>query len=138
VPDNLASGVTKTCRYEPDDLNATYAEMAAHYGVAVVPARVRKPRDKAKVEAGVRLVERLHPGAPPEPGVRLADGAESGHRDPDRGVERAALQTTARLPPLGLRVHRSSGTEMPCLTVGAGAKLAQNSRTLKLVSIQRC
>lgn len=57
VPDNLASGVTKTCRYEPD-LNATYAEMAAHYGVAVVPARVRKPRDKAKVEAGVLLVER--------------------------------------------------------------------------------
>ena len=38
VPDNLASGVTKACRYEPD-LNATYAEMAAHYGVAVVPAR---------------------------------------------------------------------------------------------------
>jgi len=57
VPDNLASGVTKACRYEPD-LNATYAEMAAHYGVAVVPARVRKPRDKAKVEAGVLLVER--------------------------------------------------------------------------------
>jgi transposase len=57
VPDNLAAGVTKACRYEPD-LNATYAEMAAHYGVAVVPARVRKPRDKAKVEAGVLLVER--------------------------------------------------------------------------------
>lgn len=57
VPDNLASGVNKACRYEPD-LNATYAEMAAHYGVAVVPARVRKPRDKAKVEAGVLLVER--------------------------------------------------------------------------------
>ena len=57
VPDNLASGVSKACRYEPD-LNATYAEMAAHYGVAVVPARVRKPRDKAKVEAGVLLVER--------------------------------------------------------------------------------
>jgi transposase len=57
VPDNLASGVTKPCRYEPD-INSTYAEMAAHYGVAVVPARVRKPKDKAKVEAGVLLVER--------------------------------------------------------------------------------
>ena len=57
VPDNLASGVSKACRYEPE-LNATYAEMAAHYGVAVVPARVRKPRDQAKVEAGVLLVER--------------------------------------------------------------------------------
>ena len=57
VPDNLKSGVTKSCRYEPD-IQSTYAEMAGHYGVAVVPARVRKPKDKAKVEAGVLLVER--------------------------------------------------------------------------------
>ncbi|MCP5113599.1 MAG: IS21 family transposase, partial [bacterium] len=57
VPDNLKSGVTKTCRYEPG-VNRTYEEMAQHYGVAVVPARPRKPRDKAKVEAGVLLVER--------------------------------------------------------------------------------
>lgn len=57
VPDNLASGVSKAHRYEPD-LNPTYAELAEHYGVAVVPARVRKPRDKAKVEVGVQLVER--------------------------------------------------------------------------------
>ncbi|MCL5745849.1 MAG: IS21 family transposase, partial [Acidobacteria bacterium] len=57
VPDNLKSGVTKACRYEPG-VNLTYEEMAQHYGVAVVPARVRKPRDKAKVEAGVLLVER--------------------------------------------------------------------------------
>ncbi|NEV60323.1 IS21 family transposase [Thiorhodococcus minor] len=58
VPDNLASGVSKAHRYEPD-LNPTYAELAAHYGVAVIPARVRRPRDKAKVEAGVQVVERL-------------------------------------------------------------------------------
>ena len=45
------------CRYEPE-LNPTYAALAHHYGVAVIPARVRKPRDKAKVEAGVLLVER--------------------------------------------------------------------------------
>ena len=57
VPDNLKSGVTKTCRYEPG-VNVTYEEMAHYYGVAVVPARPRKPRDKAKVEAGVLLVER--------------------------------------------------------------------------------
>jgi transposase len=57
VPDNLAAGVRKACRYEPD-LNPTYADLAAHYRVAVVPARVRKPRDKAKVEQGVLLVER--------------------------------------------------------------------------------
>ena len=57
TPDNLKSGVTKACRYEPG-VNRTYEEMAAHYGVAVVPARPAKPRDKAKVEAGVQVVER--------------------------------------------------------------------------------
>jgi len=57
VPDNLRAGVTKACRYEPE-LNPTYAALAHHYGVAVIPTRVRKPRDKAKVEAGVLLVER--------------------------------------------------------------------------------
>jgi len=58
VPDNLLSGVTKTCRYEPG-INATYQEMATHYGTAVIPARVRKPRDKPKVEAGVQFVQRF-------------------------------------------------------------------------------
>ena len=57
VPDNLKSGVTKACRYEPS-VNLTFEEMAQHYGVAVVPARPRKPRDKAKVEAGVLVAER--------------------------------------------------------------------------------
>jgi transposase len=57
VCDNLRSGVTRPNRYEPD-VNATYQEMAAHYGVAVIPTRTYKPRDKAKVEAGVLLAER--------------------------------------------------------------------------------
>jgi transposase len=57
VPDNAKTGVTKACRYDPD-LNPTYQEMAMHYGVGVVPARPYKPRDKAKVESGVLLVER--------------------------------------------------------------------------------
>lgn len=57
VPDNLRSAVSKACRYEPD-LNPTYAQMAAHFGVAVLPARPRKPKDKAKVEVGVQVVER--------------------------------------------------------------------------------
>jgi len=57
VPDNLLSGITKTCRYEPG-VNHTYQELAVHYGAAVIPARVRKPKDKAKVEAGVQLVQR--------------------------------------------------------------------------------
>jgi len=57
VPDNLKSAVTSPHRYEPD-LNPTYAELARHYGAAVIPARVRRPRDKAKVEQGVLLAER--------------------------------------------------------------------------------
>jgi transposase len=57
IPDNLRSGVTKACRYEPD-LNPTYREMAEFYGTVVIPARPNKPRDKAKVEAGVLLVTR--------------------------------------------------------------------------------
>ena len=57
VPDNLKSGVKSPDLYEPD-INPTYAELARHYGAAVVPARVRKPRDKAKVEQGVLLAER--------------------------------------------------------------------------------
>ncbi len=55
MPDDLKSGVTRACRYEPD-LNRTYEEMAAHYGVAVIPAPRMKPRDKAK--AGVLVVKR--------------------------------------------------------------------------------
>jgi transposase len=57
VPDNLKSGVTKACKYEPD-LNPTYSDMAEHYGAAVLPARPRKPRDKAKVENGVLIAKR--------------------------------------------------------------------------------
>jgi transposase len=57
VPDNLKSGVSKACKYEPE-LNPTYADMAEHYGCAVLPARPRKPRDKAKVENGVLIAKR--------------------------------------------------------------------------------
>jgi len=56
VCDNLKAGVTTPCRYEPG-LQRTYEEMAIHYGAAILPARIVKPRDKAKVEAGVQIVE---------------------------------------------------------------------------------
>jgi transposase len=57
VPDNPKAIVTRACRYEPD-LNPAYQDFARHYGTAVIPARVRRPRDKAKVEGGVLIVER--------------------------------------------------------------------------------
>ena len=57
VPDNLKSAVTKANRYEPE-LNRTYADLASHYATAIVPARPYKPKDKAKVENAVLVVER--------------------------------------------------------------------------------
>jgi len=57
VPDQLKSGVIRACRYEPG-LQRTYAEWAEHYGTTVIPARPRKPRDKAKVEVSVQVVQR--------------------------------------------------------------------------------
>lgn len=57
VPDNLKAGVTKACRYDPD-INPAYQELAEHYGLAVIPARAGKPKDKAKVEVAVQVVER--------------------------------------------------------------------------------
>ena len=57
VSDNLKSGITKACFYEPA-VNRSYAEMAAHYDTAIVPARPYKPRDKAKVEVAVLLATR--------------------------------------------------------------------------------
>jgi transposase len=57
VSDNLKSGITKACFYEPT-VNRTYADMAAHYGTAVIPARPYRPRDKSKVEVGVQVVQR--------------------------------------------------------------------------------
>jgi transposase len=57
VSDNIKSGITKACFYEPE-VNRAYTDMAEHYGTAIVPARPYKPRDKAKVEVGVQVTTR--------------------------------------------------------------------------------
>ena len=57
VSDNLKAGITRACFHEPA-VNRTYTEMAAHYATSVLPARPYKPRDKAKVEVGVQVVQR--------------------------------------------------------------------------------
>jgi transposase len=56
VPDNLKTGVTRSCYYEPD-INPSYHALAQHYGTCVIPARVRKPKDKAKAESAVQVAE---------------------------------------------------------------------------------
>ncbi len=57
VPDNLKSGVTKACRYDPD-VNLAYQQLAFHYKTTIIPARPIKPQDKAKAEVGVQIIER--------------------------------------------------------------------------------
>jgi transposase len=57
ISDNLKAGITKACFFEPM-VNRTYGDLARHYGTAILPARPRKARDKAKVEVGVQVVER--------------------------------------------------------------------------------
>jgi len=57
VPDNAKTGVQHACWYEPE-LNPTYADWAAHYGTVILPTRTYHPRDNAKAEVSVQLVER--------------------------------------------------------------------------------
>jgi len=57
IPDNLRSAVSKACRYDPE-INPSYQQLADHYRVAVMPARPYKPKDKAKAEVAVQIVER--------------------------------------------------------------------------------
>ena len=57
VPDNLKSGITTACRYEPG-VNRTYADLAEHYGAVVIPARPGRPKDKSKVEVSVQVAQR--------------------------------------------------------------------------------
>jgi transposase len=73
VPDNLKTGVTHASFYDPV-LNPSYLALARHYGIGIVPARMRHPRDKPLVENGVQQVERwvLAPPAQPEAFIVLS------------------------------------------------------------------
>ena len=80
VPDNPKTAVTHPCRYEPV-LHRAYQEMAAHYGTVILPARVKKPRDKAKVEDGRSDRRTADPGAVAGPALlqrRLSSTRPSG------------------------------------------------------------
>jgi transposase len=97
IPDNLKSGVTKACRYEPD-LNPTYLDMANHYGTAVIPARVRSPKDKAKAEVGGPDCGTLDSGKASEPDVFQHYGIKPGNRGASDGIEQQGLPETAGNP----------------------------------------
>ena len=114
VPDNAKVAVIKACLYEPQ-VNRTYAEMAAHYGTAVLPTRPRRPRDKAKVEACVLIVERwLHRSAARSP-VLQPGRTERGDRRAARAAQRGAADPPPRRhPPAAARRARPAGTSSPC------------------------
>jgi transposase len=106
VPDNLKAGVHRAHRYEPD-LNPSYQDLAAHYGVAVVPARVRRPRDKAKVEAGTRRT--LDSGASAPPMLLQPRRTQRGHRRTPGEAQQPALQEDRGFPPKPLPGARPTG-----------------------------
>lgn len=108
VPDNLRAGVTRAHRYEPE-LNRTYAEMAAHYGCAVIPARPARPRDKAKVEVGVQVAERWIGAALRDRTFFSLPRGQRRHRGAAGLAQRAALQEAARLAGQPVRRARSAG-----------------------------
>ena len=91
VPDNLKSGVSAPCRYEPG-INRSYQDFAEHYGVAVLPARPYKPRDKAKVEKAVQEVERqiLAP---------MRDASFSSFADLNAAIAARLMQMNGRVMP---------------------------------------
>ncbi len=75
VPDNTKTAVIKASLYEPS-VNRTYNEMAAHYDTAILPTRPRRPRDKAKVEAGRADHGALDSRSPAAPALLRLGGTE--------------------------------------------------------------
>lgn len=78
TPDNLRAAITRSCRYEPE-INPTYHAMAVHYGVAILPARARKPKDKSKAESRCFNRRALDPRAASQPHLLQSCRAECGY-----------------------------------------------------------
>src|SRR5581483_4072 len=106
VSDNLRSGITKACFYEPQ-VNRTYAEMAAHYGTAISPARPYRARDKAKVEVAVQIATRFIIAKLRKPPVLLALGIERGHRRTGGADQQSRVAPSRRQPSCAVRGDRT-------------------------------
>ena len=105
VPDQLRSAVTRPCRYEPG-VNRTYEDLAAHYGAVVIPARPRKPRDKAAVEGSVLVAPAVGPRAPPQPDLLHPRRAQRGDPRPPRRAQRPTDEEARRQPACSPRTAR--------------------------------
>ena len=106
VPDNLKSGVAKASFYDPE-INRTYGALAAHYSVAILPARPYKPRDKAKVEAGVRFAQTYILGRLARADLLLARRMQRGHRAGHATHERTSDASSRPQPARAVRDDRT-------------------------------
>ncbi len=111
VPDNTKTAVLRACRYEPE-LNRTYAEMAAHYGTVILPPRPRKPRDRAKGEGAVQVVERVV--LAPLRGRTFFSLAEVNH-ELAAGRERLTDLPFQKLPGSRRTVRDAGSARAPCV-----------------------
>ena len=108
VPDNLKSGINKPSFYDPE-INRFYGMMANHYGVGVLPARPKKPRDKAKVENGVRFAQSYIPGPPAPADLLLAGRMQRRHRRDGGAHQRSPHATARHNTPGAVRGRRTRG-----------------------------
>ncbi|MBS5840785.1 MULTISPECIES: IS21 family transposase [Pseudomonas] len=95
VPDNLKAAVIKHGRDEVQ-LNLTYQQLAHHYQTTILPARPRKPKDKAKAETGVKLIQQLAVGSVTAPALFQPGRTQSSHCQSAPGVQPAPIQATAQ------------------------------------------
>ena len=131
VPNNLRAGVSKAHRYEPD-INPTYQDMATHYGVAILPARVRRPRDKSKAEVAVQVVERWILARAAPPSVLLTGGLEPCHRCTADAPQQSALQETAGYPARAVRATGPTGPAAPAHRTLCVCRVETGARTHRL------
>ena len=118
VSDNLKAGVTKACFYDPA-INRTYADMATHYGTALVPARPHKPKGKVKVEGAVLLVE-LDPGAAAQSTILQPWGRERCHSPASGPAQRQGLTPSRGQPQAAVR---PAGQASPEAAAGGALRL---------------
>ena len=133
VPDNLKSGVHRASFYDPE-INRSYGMMASHYGVGILPARPRKPRDKAKVESRSAFCPDLYPRAASPADLLLAGRGERGNRRRAGAHQRARHAPARRQPPTIVRDRRDAcpgavaGCRLPVRGMAPGPRLARLSR----------
>ena len=112
IPDNVTSGVTSPCFYDPD-LNRTYQKLAEHYGAAVLPARVRRPPGQGEGRDGRPGGGALDSRPAAASAFLLPRGVERSDLGAARGVQPPTLPETGRLPGVALSRARPARPPAP-------------------------